>query len=309
MSVFVDVFDSLSEPIKKNFLQHIEAEKKNHDRPVRRVCELCIKYLDYGELFYSKMEEGIEEINRIKTGTEPFHMLLLAIMHDPLDENEVVIQNLEQFKKASPHIPFYQELDDFITIARFMSLNETSLMEHAGEIIVERYVNEQNVAEVISNLYLKEESEVHIPMFLKLLTQAKQRFPESNSVDSLSAFLNIKRKNYTEALASFLTIKDRLERNPSHPYFNHNMATTWDQIAGCYMKMEDAEKTLESCETALMYDEKSGDFSVGAPIYHKKAEALMLKGQKEEALEITKRLLKENEEDEVAKELQQKAQE
>lgn len=306
MSVFIDVFESLSERVKKDLLQLLETERKKQDRPIRKICELCIKYLDYGELFYSKMEEAIEEMSRIKAGKEPLHNLLLAILYDPLDENETVIKNLEQFNNASPTIPFHHELDDFITIARYVSLNDLSLMEPACEIIVDRYVNEQNVAEVISNLYLKDEREENIPAFLNILIRAKQRFPDSSSVDSLNAFFNIKRKDYVQALTSFMIIRDRFEKTPEHPYFHHNMATTWDQIAGCYMKMEDAEKTLESCETALMHDEKSGDFSVGAPIYHKKAEALILRGQTEEALAITTRLLKEDEDDEIARQIQEK---
>lgn len=306
MSVFIDVFESLSERVKKDLLQLLETERKKQDRPIRKICELCIKYLDYGELFYSKMEEAIEEMSRIKAGKEPLHNLLLAILYDPLDENETVIKNLEQFNNASPTIPFHHELDDFITIARYVSLNDLSLMEPACEIIVDRYVNEQNVAEVISNIYLKDEKEENIPAFLNILIRAKQRFPDSSSVDSLNAFFNIKRKDYVQALTSFMIIRDRLEKTPEHPYFHHNMATTWDQIAGCYMKMEDAEKTLESCETALMHDEKSGDFSVGAPIYHKKAEALILRGQTEEALAITTRLLKEDEDDEIARQIQEK---
>ncbi len=306
MSVFIDVFESLSERVKKNFLQLLETERKKQERQVRKICELCIKYLDYGELYYSKMEEAIEEMSRVKTGQEPLHHLLFAILYDPLDENETVIKNLEQFNHASPGIPFHQELDDFITIARYVSLSDMSLMEPACEIIVDRYVNEQDVAEVISNLYLKDEKEENIPAFLNVLARAKQRFPDSSSVDSLNAFFNIKRKDYAQALTSFMIIRDRLEKMSDHTYYHQNMATTWDQIAGCYMKMEDAEKTLESCETALMHDEKSGDFSVGAPIYHKKAEALILLGKTEEALAITTHLLKEDEEDEIAKQIQQK---
>jgi tetratricopeptide (TPR) repeat protein len=306
MSLFVDVTDNLSNRIKKHLFEVIQNERKKQDRAIRKICDVCSKYLDYDELYYSRMEEAIQEMNRIGVAENPFNILLYAVLYDPLDENEKAIQYLTKFNESSLAAPFNKELTDFITIARYLSLNEHSMLEKAGILLVEQYATEENVAEIISNLYLEEEKEENIPVFLQLLAKAKERFPNSTSVESLTAFLNIKGKNYNQALVSFFAIKERLEEKANHPYYNFNMATTWDSIAGCYLKMGDAEKTFESCETAIKFDEQPGDYKVGAPILHKKAEALILSGRNEEALALVETLLKENNEDEEALRIKEK---
>ena len=85
------------------------------------------------------------------------------------------------------------------------------------------------------------------------------------------------------------------------------MASTYDSIAGCYLKLNDAEKTIENCDLALGHDNISKEYKMGTAILHKKAEALIMAGRKDEALAITEQILADLPEDEIAIDLKNKA--
>jgi len=162
------------------------------------------------------------------------------------------------------------------------------------------------IAETITNLYFKVETTEYLPVFRRLLNRAKELYPDSFQLESLSGFFHTAGKNYEQALESFLTVKERLEQNRDNQHYNFNLAVIWDTIADCYLNLGDAVKTSESCDIALSYLENAEVFITGNTILYKKAEALLLLGEKDKALAIAKQLLEENEEDEKAREIQER---
>jgi tetratricopeptide (TPR) repeat protein len=192
---------------------------------------------------------------------------------------------------------------DFITIGKFVTLKEYDMLENAGSTMIERYTNEDNITDILSNLYLKAEDEIYVPVFQKLMTRTKELYPNSLSVISLDGFFNMKEKNYKQALESYIIIKDKMEQDKDNRFYNLNLAAVWDNIAGCYLKLEDAAKTIESCDIALGYDQNAEGYKVGNPILYKKAEALLLTHKNEEALAIVTQILNEDSEDEKALEI------
>ena len=303
MSLFIDVVEPLSSKIKASILDVIAKERNDQDKPIRKICDVCTKYLDYGELRYDRMEDGI---NRIEDTGDPgsgLYAMLLAILNESLDEDLNAVNYFTLFCGSSLARSFIPELEDFITIGRLLTLKEYDKLETAGEIIIDRYTTGQTVTETISNLYLKIDNEEYIPVFQKLLARATALYPTGISLESLKGFIDIKGKDYKQALESFLSIKDRLEQDHDNKYYNLNLASAWDNIAGCYLKTGDAAKAVESCDIALDYDKKSEDITVGYPILYKKAEACLLLGDKERAIAIADQILTENPEDERAVEI------
>ena len=307
MSLFIDIIEPLSTKVKSGINRVIESEKKDQPRSIRKICDTCSKYLDYGELRYDKMEEGIRELQKTGVSQHPLFNLLLAVMNESLDEDEIALQQLAIFSATSMAVPMRTELDDFIIIGKLVTLKQFDLLENAGMLMVEKYTTSENVTDTLSNLYLKEENEAHIPAFQKLIDRAIGLYPEGIALESLRGFLFIKGKEYVRALQSFLVIKDRIGKDNENPYFNFNMASTYDSIAGCYLKMKDTEKTIENCDLAISYDNLSEEYKMGAAILHKKAEALILAGRKDEALAITDQILIDIPDDEIALELKNKA--
>ncbi len=303
MSLFIDVPEALSDKIKAGLMDVIENEKKGQDRTVRKICEVCNKYLDYGELRYDRMEDGIARLQEIGISGNTLNVMLFAILHESLDEDLIAVNHFTEFSGSSLAESFRSELADFITIGRFVTLKEYDVLEHAGSVMVERYTDEDNIMDTISNLYLKAENEEYIPVFQRLLTRAKELYPSSLSLESLTGFMHMKGKDYRKALESFLTIKDKMEQDRDNQNYNFNLALTWNNIADCYLKQGDAEKTTESCDIALNYDKNAEDYMVGNPILYKKAEALILLGDNDQALAIATQLLSENPDDEKALEI------
>ena len=187
-----------------------------------------------------------------------------------------------------------------------MTLKNYDLLDEAVNIIIERYTDAENITDALSNLYLKVEQEQYIPVFQKLIARAKEHYPSHPALESLFSFMCMKGKDYHAALDSFTAIKNQLEQDIENPHYNYMMAFAWDNIAGCHLKLGDAEKTMESCEKALEYEQKSDELKVGNPILHKKAEARLLAGDRETALAIVSQILEKDNTDETALEIKNK---
>ncbi|MBN2763438.1 MAG: hypothetical protein JXR41_10130 [Bacteroidales bacterium] len=303
MSLFIDVIEVLSDKVKSGLIDVIGQERKNQGRPIRKICDICSKYLDYRDYRYDKVEKAIHHLQETGQPGNPLYTMLLAVLNDSLDEDSMAIEQFTAFSDTPLADPFRTELADFITIGRFVTLKDYDFLETAGSIMVERYTNEDDITDTLSNLYLKADSEEFIPVFQRLLDRARKLYPESLSLEGLNGFINMKGRDYRKALESYLAIKDRLEADKDDPYYNDQLAATWDNIAACYLKLEDVAKTLESCDIALEYDKNAATYRVGNPILYKKAEALLLTGEKEQALAIVDTILNENQEDEKALEI------
>jgi tetratricopeptide (TPR) repeat protein len=304
MSLFIDVPEALSRCVKSGLIKIIANEQKKQERPVRKICETCIKYLDYGELRYDKMEDGIDRLKDTAVG--PLSLLLSAIMQESLDEDKTAVSHFEAFSSSALAEPLRQELHDFITAGRFVTLHETPALEQTGLLLIERYTDAGTITETLSNLYIKAEAKEFLPVFIRLLDRAKELYPDSLQLEGFSGFIHLNGELYDEALMSFMTIKDKLEQDTQNRFYNYNLASAWDNIALCYLKQGEALKARESCNMALSFDEKSEDYTVGKPLLYKKAEACLLLGDQEQAGEIVGQLLLENEEDEMALELQKR---
>lgn len=307
MSLFIDVIESLSIQLKSGINRVLESEKKDQPRSIRKICDTCSKYLDYGELRYDKMEDGIREIEKTGITHNSFFNLLLAVMNESLDEDQKAIQFFTAFSGSSLCSSLRSDLDDFITIGKLVTLKQSDLLEKAGTIMVEKYSNDGDITDTLSNLYLKEENETHIPVFQRLISKAIALYPSASGLEGLRAFLFIKNKDYQQALQSFLIIRDRIEADKEHPYYDFNMASTYDSIAGCYLKVNEAAKTIEYCDLGLSHDSNSKEYKMGNSILQKKAEALIMAGRKEEALAITEQILSDLPGDEIAIDLKNKA--
>ncbi|HEX2396080.1 MAG TPA: tetratricopeptide repeat protein [Bacteroidales bacterium] len=307
MSLFIDVIEPLSGKIKEKFIGLIEAERKDQPRSIRKICETCSKYLDYGELRYDKMEEGINTLKETAHIDSTLYAILMAIMNESLDEDQKAIDLLTQLSETSAALDFKQELIDFITIGSFATIKKYDLLETAGSIIIERYSEENTITDTLSNMYLKVENDEYLPVIQKLLIKAREKFPELLALESLTGFIQIKAKEYQSALNTFMTIKDKLlQQENENRFINDNLASVWDNIAICYLKLGDAVKTIESCDTAIGYDNNAVAYKLGLNVLYKKAEAYLLAGQNENANVIANQILAENPEDESALEIKER---
>ena len=306
MSLFVDVFGVLSDKIKAHFVEIIEKERDGQERSVRKVCDVCSNYLVHGELRYDKVEDGISQLEKMPSVDNPFYVMLFAILNEMLDEDLNAMKFFTGFSKSSLARPFQTEIDDFIAVGRFATFNDFQELENAASILIDRYTNENNIAETLTNLYFKAESEEYLPLFQRLLAKAKEKYPSGIQLESFNGFICMTGQHYEQALESFMTVRERLEVKTDNKFFNFNLATVWDSIADCYLKMGNAAKTIESCDTALSYDANAEDYMVGNSILYKKAEALLLAGEKDQALDIVKRILDEDEDDEKALSIREK---
>ncbi len=300
MSLFIDVIEDLSSRIKKDLIEIIERERKNQERPVRKICDACSKYLDYGELRYDKMEEGIALLKQNGLSQNDLQGMLMAVLYESLDEDQAALEQFMKFSGSSLAEPFRSALLDFIAIGKFATLKDYDMLENAGTIIIERYTDEDNLTDTLSNLYLQAENEEYIPIFQRLVARAKELYPSSLPLEGLNGFINMKGKDYRKALESFLVIKDSLEQEKDALYYHDQLAAAWDNIAGCYLKLEDAARTIESCDIAIAFDKQAETLKIGNSALCKKAEALLLAGEKEQALALAEAILKEYPDDEKA---------
>jgi tetratricopeptide (TPR) repeat protein len=302
MSLFIDVIDSLSNQVKKSFISVIDSEKKDQERTIRRICDFCRNYLDYGELRYDRMENGITEIEEINQ-SNPLFLMLLAVMNESLDEDDVALEQLRLLAGTTLARDFRQELEDFIIIGETITLKKYENLEKAAGLMIDKYTDEATITDTLSNLYLKIDDENYNGLFLKLLEKAKEKYTATIALESLTGFISIKGQDYQRALTSFLSIKEKVEADQENAYYHFNMASTLDNIAACYLKLGDSAKTIEACDAALDHEIQTGDVRVGSPILYKKAEALIMAGEKDKALAIAHQILAELPEDEMALEL------
>lgn len=306
MSLFIDVIETLSSKVKAGLNEMIGNERKKQDRPVRKICDLCSKYLKYGDLVYYRMEESISRLQESNIKDNPLYPLLMAVLNESLDEDQEAVKYLYEFSDSTLAEPFRAELIDFITIGKYVTLQENVLLEKAGSILVERYTDENTVTDTLSNLYLKNDSKEYIPLFQKLLDRAKELYPANIQLESFNSFLYIRDENYDKALESSFMVKEKLEQDKENRFYNFNLASAWDNIAGCYLKQGNPEKTIESCDVALSHNEKAEGYTVENSILQKKAEALLLLGDKDQALVTVDQILDINEEDEKALDMKKK---
>ncbi len=306
MSLFVDVIPMLSDKIKSGFMGIIEDKRDGEDRSVRKVCEVCSKYLEYGELRYDKVENGISIVEEKSPGSNDFYIMLLGVLNESLDEDATAVKFLEKFSGSALAGPISSELNDFLVVGRFVTLGEMDKLESAGNILVDKYINEHTISETITNLYFKAESPEYFPVFQRLLDRAREFYPDSIQVDSTAGYINMIAKNHEKALESFTAVKDKLEQDKESKFYNVNLASIWNSIAGCYLDMDDARRTIESCDVALSHNEAAEDTGIWILIMHKKIEALAKMGEKEQALTIIDQILKINEDDEMAQVLRDK---
>jgi tetratricopeptide (TPR) repeat protein len=304
MSLFVDVIEVLSDEVKKSFISVIEEEKKEQERPVRKLCETCSKYLSYGELRYDKMEDGISLLQKNGGTCNALFTLLMAVLYESLDEDATA---LEFFKKLSefPEMASNRTaLEDFTFIGRLVTINEKELLDEAVGIMIDRYSDESTISDSLSNLYLKYEQEEYLPVFQRQVLRAKERFPSVIHLEGLLGIISLKAKDYEQALACYLKIKDHVEQDHQNVLYHFNMASCWDSVADCYLKLGDAGKTIESCDTALTHDQEAeGDISLHHQILCRKAEAFLLMSHNEETLALVNELLGENPDDAAALEI------
>ena len=68
--------------------------------------------------------------------------------------------------------------------------------------MVEKYSSNGDITDTISNLYLKEENEIHIPVFQRLIGRAIELYPSAIGLESLRGFLYIKSKDYARVHCS-----------------------------------------------------------------------------------------------------------
>ena len=243
MSLFVDVVSVLSDEIKTHLFGVIENEKNRQERSVRKICDVCSKYLAYGELRYDRMEDGLSILEKMPADGNAFYQLLLAVLNESLDEDHIAVKHLAEFSGSGLAESFQTKLSDFIAIGRATTLREIHELENTGLILIERYTDENHVAETLANLYFKVETTEYLPVFRRLLNRAKELYPAGIQLESLSGFFHTVGKNYEQALESFLTVKERLEQNRDNAHYNFNLASIWDTIADCYLKLGNAEKT------------------------------------------------------------------
>jgi tetratricopeptide (TPR) repeat protein len=308
MSLFIDVTEPLSGIVKEKLNGIIENEKKDQPKPIRRICETCSKYLEYGELRYDKMEDGISELNESADISESLYILLMAVMNESLDEDLKALELLQQLSETHSTRDFRQELGDFITLGKFATLGQFELLEDAGSIIIERYSDKNTITDTLSNMYLKVDNDDCIPVIHNLLARAKTKFPDLLALESLTGFMQIKAKDYQSALTTFTGLRDRIAAQAdSNPYINDNLASVWDNISLCYMNLGDAEKTIEACNTAIEYDVNAVAYNLGLPVLYRKGEALLLAGKKEEAVATANQILAEFPEDEMATDIMNRA--
>ncbi len=307
MSLFIDVTEPLSENIKEKFNDIIEGEKKDQPKPVRRICETCSKYLEYGELRYDKMEDGIKELPDCAHTNSALNLILMAVMNEALDEDQKAIEFLEQLTDSPECREFRQELLDFITLGKFSTLGQFDLLETAGKIIIDRYAEESTVTDTLSNMYLKVDNNDYLPVIHILVGYARKKFPDLLALESLAGFMHMKANDYQSALSAFFEIREKLSASLDHNhYINDNLASVWDNISLCHLKLGDAAKTIEACDKAMEFDSNAIAYKLGLPVLYRKAEAHLLAGNKSEAAAIAGQILAVNPEDETALELRNK---
>jgi hypothetical protein len=101
------------------------------------------------------MESGISHLQGIGISGNGLNVLLFAILNESLDEDLIAVKHFTELSDTSLADQFRSELNDFINIGRFVTLKEYDRLEDAGSIMIDRYTDEDNITDTLSNLYLK----------------------------------------------------------------------------------------------------------------------------------------------------------
>jgi tetratricopeptide (TPR) repeat protein len=293
MGVSNVVIVELSERVIHKLVSIIQDNKDKEEKTVRKICEQCIRYISYRKEKEEDSEKSIETLQNRLSANSQFYTLLLAILYDDIEDDEQALNHYSDFSKTQLAAPFREDLEDYILMARFFNMEDTSALEQVGLAFIERHSEGLNIPEFLYQLSSSVEIKEQIAIFQSLINKTRELYPEEFSIESFQGYLFNMNSQFDKALETLLLVKENLSNDTGNPLFNLSLASTWNGIAYCYIKLNNAEKALESCETALTYNHNSEDISIEHSILCKKADALLLKGQKEEALEVVNKVLEE----------------
>jgi tetratricopeptide (TPR) repeat protein len=297
MGIIIDVNEKLSDKIVENFISIIKSRRADEDRSVRKICDQCIQYLTLREVNYLVADKSIDHINKVLIDDNAFYLLLLGLLYESTDEDELAVKYFKEVAKTSLAQDFREDLNDFIILGKFYTLTDLTELENAGLILINKISNEADITDWLWQLSTYTDPAEHISTFEKFCAKAWELYPDSFEIGNFQGFLYNLGSNFEAALESFQQVRGKLEMDTENEEYNTKLANIWYNIATCFLKMGDPENTIESCDKALSYDEKSESFLIRTVILNKKAEALLLKGQKELALSIVTGILEENPED------------
>jgi hypothetical protein len=134
-------------------------------------------------------------LEKVPSASNAFHVLLRAVLNESLDEDLTALKYLGELSGYSLAELFQTELGDFITIGRFVTLGEYDMLENAGLILIDRYTDETNIAETLTNLYFKAEAVQYLPEFHRLLGRAKELYPASIQLNKVMNHRPMKKSN------------------------------------------------------------------------------------------------------------------
>ncbi|MBN2486485.1 MAG: hypothetical protein JXB34_10980 [Bacteroidales bacterium] len=297
------VIERLSEKVVGHIVEIIQSEKAKADKPLRKVCEQCIRYITFEKVKEEDTEKSIDIIeSKLSEGNE-FYWLLLAILYDDLEDDTHAFEYYEKFAETRLAEHFSNELKDFILMARFFEMADCRYLEQTGSVYIEKYSEGMATASFFHHLSEIAPPKEYSNVYLKLIEKAKQLYPDDYTIDSFAGYVFHSVGDYKKALGAYFVVKENLEKETGHPLYNLNMASVWTSIANCYLKLEDATNTLDSCGTALDYNKNSEEFSILHTILCKKAGAYLLLGDREAAREIIETILEETPDNTEALEL------
>lgn len=294
MGVSNVVIQELTEKVVQNIVDIIIEKKDKEDKPVRKICDQCIRYITYEKEKIEDTEKSIEIIESRLKDNASFYTVLLAILYDDIEDDELALKHYTEFSYSSLAEPFKEDLQDYIVMAKFFNMNDHSLLEKVGLIYLNKYSQAEVAVGFLYQLCEHVNPQKNYDTFMSLAYRAKELFPEENNIEAFKGYINSKNDKHEKALESYLLVKDNLEKDHEHPIYNLNLASTWNSIAHSYLKIGKPEKTLESCDIALSYNEKSEDISIEDEILIKKSEALLMLNRKEDSRTIALNILKES---------------
>jgi tetratricopeptide (TPR) repeat protein len=294
------VIPELSKKVVKHIVTIILAGKDKEDKPIRKICDQCIRCITFEKERDENTEKSIELITSKSSGEKAFYTLLLGILYDDLEEDEPAFKHFSEFAYSSLAEPFKEELLDFILLARFFNMEDYTNLEKVGLVFLNKYSEGIDAAGFLFQLSTHVNLADNIGTFQSLIDRAKELYPDDYALESFNGYLHNVNEEHEKALESFVKVKDNLEKEVDHPTYNLNLASLWNSIAFCQLKLKNSEKTIESCDTALFYNQKSEEMSIENSILCKKSEAFILQGMKDTALSLVNKVLENSPEDEEA---------
>jgi tetratricopeptide (TPR) repeat protein len=239
-------------------------------------------------------EKNIDQLKNLPEHNNHFYLLLLGVLNESLDEDETAIQYFSDILNTRITGNFTEEFSDFITVGKLNTLSDFTELEKAGLILISKYCDNSNIAELLWQLSIKVNPEEYIPVFEKFCLKALELYPDNFGIKYFHGYIKRLGLNYEAALELFLQVKDELEKDIENTEFNFQLANIWLDISNCYLKNENPDKAIEGCDLSLKYDQKTEENLLKLYILNKKAEALLLKGEKEQAISIFNQLLTED---------------